>query len=69
MKELVGKNIVRLRKERRMTQEELSDRLGVTRQMIGQYEAGTAKVSAGRLFDLSRIFGCDLQDFFRGEGK
>ena len=42
MSEKLAKNIERLRTQRKMTQEELAKRVGVSQPAIAQYEAGTA---------------------------
>ncbi|MGI6001911.1 MAG: helix-turn-helix transcriptional regulator [Candidatus Merdisoma sp.] len=38
----VGKNIRRLRNEKRMTQDELAEKLFVSRQTISNYETGVS---------------------------
>ena len=47
-----------------MTQTKLSDALGVTFQQVQQYERGTSRISASRLFDLSRVLDVPIQYFF-----
>ncbi len=47
-----------------MTQTKLGDALGVTFQQMQQYERGTSRISASRLFDLSRVLDVPIQYFF-----
>ena len=49
--------IVELRKRRGMSQEELAERLNVSRQAVSRWETGTAMPDAANLLQLSRIFG------------
>ena len=49
--------IVELRKQRGMSQEELAERLNVSRQAVSRWETGTAMPDAANLLQLSRIFG------------
>lgn len=48
--------IVRLRKSNGMSQEELVDKLGVSRQAISRWEMGTAMPDATNILQLSRLF-------------
>ena len=48
--------IVRLRKSNGMSQEELADKLGVSRQAISRWEMGTAMPDATNILQLSRLF-------------
>lgn len=48
--------IVRLRKSNGMSQEELADKLGISRQAISRWEMGTAMPDATNILQLSRLF-------------
>ena len=48
--------IVGLRKSNGMSQEELADKLGVSRQAISRWEMGTAMPDATNILQLSRLF-------------
>jgi len=54
--------------ERSMTQAELgakcTDKLSP--QQISKYENGEDQISAARLVDFARVFGCNILDFFKG---
>ena len=52
----LSEKIIRLRKGRGLSQEELAERLGVSRQAVSRWESGTALPDAGNLWQLSRLF-------------
>ncbi len=57
-----------------MNQTKLGDALGVTFQQVQKYENGTNRISASRLFALSRLLDVPVEYFFdempaRGGGK
>lgn len=56
--------IAQLRKERRITQEELADAVGVTRQTIISLENGRYNASLLLARKLSRYFGLTIEDLF-----
>lgn len=45
----LSEKIIRLRKGRGLSQEELAERLGVSRQAVSRWESGTALPDAGNL--------------------
>ncbi len=47
-----------------MNQTNLGNAIGVTFQQVQKYENGTNRISASRLFDLSRMFDVPLEYFF-----
>ena len=47
-----------------MTQTNLGDAIGLTFQQVQKYENGTNRISASRLFDLSRVFDVPIEYFF-----
>lgn len=51
-----------------MTQAELGDRVGVTRQTIAAIEQGKYSPSLETAFRIARVFGKELQEVFRWEG-
>ncbi len=52
---VLGRRIRRIRVERKLTQEELAERLGISCQQLQKYESGINRVSAVRLVDLARV--------------
>ena len=47
-----------------MNQTKLGDAIGLTYQQVQKYENGANRISASRLFDLSRLFDVPIQFFF-----
>ena len=56
--------IAQLRKERRITQEELADAVGVTRQTIISLENGRYNASLLLAHKIARYFGLSIEDIF-----
>lgn len=64
LKHYIGAKIKEYRKDNKMTQQDLADRLNTTKQTIGRYEKGARKVNQDILFKLCDIFHVTLDDFF-----
>lgn len=62
----VGKRVRALRMARGMSQEGLAEHLAVTFQQVQKYEKGTNRISASRLFQISRVLEVDPGYFFIG---
>lgn len=60
----VGQKIKELRKSRKMTQTELAEILGTTKQSISRYENGQRKADQDVLFSLAEIFKVSIDEFF-----
>lgn len=60
----VGEKIKEFRLKRGMSQEELADLLGTTKQTVSRYETGERKANQDILFKLSEIFKVSIDDFF-----
>ena len=56
--------IAELRKNRHMTQQDLADLLGVTRQTIISLEGGRYNPSITLAFKLARMFDMHIEDIF-----
>lgn len=63
-----GANLSRLRKERRMSQSELADLLGVTRNTIGNWECGRAFPQLDAIRAISAIFSVSQDSLFDAAG-
>ena len=57
-------HIAALRKQRRLSQEELAQAVGVLRQTITSLEVGKYTASLPLAFKLARYFGCSIEDLF-----
>jgi transcriptional regulator with XRE-family HTH domain len=49
-----------------MSQEKLGEHLGLTFQQVQKYEKGVNRIGCGRLFQIARILGVHVMDFFDG---
>ena len=66
----LSNNLRRLRFESdQMTQQELADKAGVTRQTIIAIEAGKYAPSLPLAFKLARTFGVSIEDVFQFENE
>ena len=62
----VGKRIRHRRWLQGMTQQQLADAVGIKFQQIQKYETGMNRVSASRLWDISRALDARIDFFFEG---
>lgn len=56
----LGNNICYLRKQKKLTQEQLADRMHVTRQTVSRWESDEVVPELDRLVELSELFACKL---------
>lgn len=63
----LGENIVRLRTEKRLTQEDLADLLGVSRQSVSKWESDASVPELDKLIHLSEIFGITMDKLVKGK--
>ncbi len=59
---LVGKKISALRKENKLTQDDLASKLFVTRQNVSKWEVGTTFPSLDTLVELTKIFNVSIEE-------
>ncbi|MDO5133961.1 MAG: helix-turn-helix domain-containing protein [Eubacteriales bacterium] len=55
-------NLIQLRKLRRMTQEEVAEKVGVTRQAVAKWESGETVPDLDKCRTLAELFGVSLDD-------
>lgn len=60
----VGERIRQLRKERRITQTDLAEAIGLTFQQIQKYEKARNRISASKLAAIAGILDVDVADLF-----
>lgn len=60
-----AKNLQILRKMTNMTQEELAERMDVTRQTVSKWEIGTALPEVDKLVALCEMFNCSIDQLLR----
>ena len=52
-----------------LTQQQLAEMIGVTYQQAHKYERGINRVSAGRLYEIARVFNAPIAYFYEGLGE
>ena len=63
----LGKLIYSLRKEQKMTQQQLADRLNISDKAISKWERGFGCPDVSLLPELSKIFDVNLEEFLSGQ--
>ncbi|MEP1144619.1 MAG: helix-turn-helix transcriptional regulator [Henriciella sp.] len=63
---IVGQRLRWRRRELKLTQEQLGEKLGLTFQQVQKYEKGVNRISAGRLFEMSQVLGIAINYFYEG---
>ena len=54
--------LVKMRKNNNMSQEQLADRLGMSRQAISKWESGQSIPDMAKILELCKILNCNLED-------
>ena len=67
--QLVGRKIRELRKEHKLTQVELSSRLGIQQSDLSRMEQGEYRVSLDTLFRILAEFKMGIGEFFEGVAR
>lgn len=65
----IGKKITDLRKNNKLSQEDLAEKLGVTRQTISKWELGQTYPSINQAKELSKIFNISLDELVNNDIK
>ena len=65
----IGKNILKLRRAKGLTQDELAEKLFVTRQTVSGWEIGRSQPSLDILGDLADALECSPLDIIGGKRK
>ena len=64
----LGNNLQYLRRMmNRMTQEELAERMGVSRQTVSKWELDTATPELEKLVELAKLFNVSLDELINGD--
>lgn len=64
-----GEKLSRLRRENNYTQEQLAEKLGVSRQSISKWESDAAYPETERIIELSRLYGCTADYLLKDEAE
>lgn len=65
----VGCFLKKLRKEKNITQEQLAERMGVSRRTVSRWETGSNMPDLDILIELSDYYDVELRDLLDGERK
>lgn len=65
--EVIGKFIANQRKLKELTQEELAEKLGITKNAVSKWERGLCLMDMSLLKPLSEILGVNVNDILAGE--
>ena len=57
-----GENLYNLRIKKKLSQEKLAEKIGVSRQSVSKWENGSAYPEMNRILELCKIFSCRLND-------
>mgnify|MGYP003296623427 CR=1 FL=1 len=60
--ELLGNKLYELRKKQHLSQEELAEKLGVSRQAISKWECGESLPDTDNLISISKLYGVSLDE-------
>jgi len=63
---VVGQRLRWRRRELKLTQEQLGEKIGLTFQQVQKYEKGVNRISAGRLFEVSGVLSVPITYFYDG---
>lgn len=64
---MLGERLMRLRKKQGYSQQEVADKLSVTRQTISNWECGQAAPSIDKALELARLYNLSLDDLMENE--
>lgn len=64
---ILGEKIVRLRKQRAWSQEELASQLGISRQSVSKWESGASIPDLDKIISMSRLFGVSTDYLLKEE--
>ena len=62
-------NLISLRKMRGMSQEDLADRIGVTRQTLSKYETGESLPDLEKSKAIADVFGITIDELVNGDDR
>jgi transcriptional regulator with XRE-family HTH domain len=62
---VISRNLKKIRHIRRLNLSDVAPYVGVTYQQLQKYESGKNRISAGRLYKLSKFYEIQIQDFFK----
>ena len=64
MNKVIGSNLRFIRKLKKMSLQQLADKMNIKYQQVGKYELGQNQLCAYRIWQASNILGCKVKYFF-----
>lgn len=65
----IGEFLKTLRKEKNLTQEDLADKMNVSRRTVSRWETGSNLPDLSLLVELADLYDVDMREIFNGERK
>ena len=65
----LGKKLINLRKEKKMTQEEVAEHLNITRQTVSNWELGSTKPDVEQLKAISKLYKVSIDNLLDNDTK
>ena len=65
----IGEYLTTLRKDKKLTQEELADKMNVSRRTVSRWETGSNLPDLSILVELADLYDVDMREIFNGERK
>ena len=66
MEDGIGRKIKAAREGAGLTQEDLAERMEVSRQAVSKWEVGASDPSTSNLFALAKLFGVSVEELLEG---
>ena len=63
----LGKNIQYLRKMNKLKQDQLAEKMGVSRQTISRWESDEVTPELSKLVEMCSLFSCNMDELVRGD--
>ena len=65
----IGKRIVKYRRKNKLSQEQLAEKIGVTRQTISNWELNTTKPDITQVKNISKVLNTSIDDLLDNNGN
>jgi len=65
----IGLALKRARRKKHLTQQDISDRTGISRSVIGRYETGMIEISISNFISICEAIGCDPSVILEGRSE
>ena len=69
MKINLAENLKKIRKENNLSQEQLAEKLGVSRQSVSKWEAGQAYPEMDKVLQICKLFNLNMDELFNQDVK